>query len=281
MKMFLILTMLGFGFTANASATRALDGQVITNGAATLTLPTSTDTLVGKATPDSLTNKLISGATNTLSAIPVSAIGGGSVLSGTNTGDVTLGTANGLGLAGQALSLSAASTSTTGALTSTDWNTFSGKLTSPLTTKGDTLGYSTVPARVPVGSDGQILTADSTQALGLKWAAAPSVGPNVSGSQASPTAITAAGGISFSGSAYSNISFITGSGGPVTVTATPQISAGSLAGQKLVLISESATNTVKLQDGNGLALNGAWVGGLNSVITLLWDGSVWVEESRR
>lgn len=42
---------------------------------------------------------------------------------------------------------------------------------SPLTTKGDVLGYSTLNARVPVGSDGQVLTADSTQALGVKWAA--------------------------------------------------------------------------------------------------------------
>lgn len=48
-------------------------------------------------------------------------------LSGTNSGDVTLGTANGLSLVGQALSLALSSTSTTGALSSTDWNTFNGK----------------------------------------------------------------------------------------------------------------------------------------------------------
>jgi hypothetical protein len=42
---------------------------------------------------------------------------------------------------------------------------------SPLTTKGDIYGYSTVDARVPVGADGQVLTADSTQVLGVKWAA--------------------------------------------------------------------------------------------------------------
>jgi len=40
----------------------------------------------------------------------------------------------------------------------------------PLTTKGDLFGYSTVNARVPVGTNGQVLTADSAQALGLKWA---------------------------------------------------------------------------------------------------------------
>lgn len=48
-------------------------------------------------------------------------------VSGSNTGDVTLGTANGLSLAGQVLSLGLSSTSTTGALSSTDWNTFNSK----------------------------------------------------------------------------------------------------------------------------------------------------------
>lgn len=41
---------------------------------------------------------------------------------------------------------------------------------SPLTTKGDLYGYSTVAARIPVGADTFVLTADSTQTLGLKWA---------------------------------------------------------------------------------------------------------------
>ena len=39
-----------------------------------------------------------------------------------------------------------------------------------VTTKGDLQGYDTAPDRIPVGSNGQVLTADSTQALGLKWA---------------------------------------------------------------------------------------------------------------
>jgi len=41
---------------------------------------------------------------------------------------------------------------------------------SPLTTKGDLYGYSTLDARIPIGTNNQVLTADSAQALGLKWA---------------------------------------------------------------------------------------------------------------
>jgi hypothetical protein len=42
--------------------------------------------------------------------------------------------------------------------------------TLPLTTKGDLFGYDTANARVPIGANDTVLTADSTQALGLKWA---------------------------------------------------------------------------------------------------------------
>lgn len=40
-----------------------------------------------------------------------------------------------------------------------------------LTTKGDLLGYSTTGVRIGVGSNGQVLTADSTAAPGVAWAA--------------------------------------------------------------------------------------------------------------
>lgn len=43
----------------------------------------------------------------------------------------------------------------------------------PLTTKGDLLGYNTAVARVPVGTNGQMLYADSTAALGVKWDTPP------------------------------------------------------------------------------------------------------------
>jgi len=44
-----------------------------------------------------------------------------------------------------------------------------------LTTKGDLHGYSDENTRIPIGDDDQVLTADSSEDLGLKWATASGV----------------------------------------------------------------------------------------------------------
>ena len=50
-----------------------------------------------------------------------------------------------------------------------------GGFVSPLLAQGDLYGRSaSADVRIPVGADGQLLTADSTQPNGVKWAAAPS-----------------------------------------------------------------------------------------------------------
>jgi hypothetical protein len=53
--------------------------------------------------------------------------------------------------------------------TAPEWATTADQ--TPLTTKGDLFGFDTADARIPVGTNGHILTADSTQSLGVKWAA--------------------------------------------------------------------------------------------------------------
>lgn len=50
------------------------------------------------------------------------------------------------------------------------------KFISPLTTKGDLIGYSTTPGRLPGGTNNDVLTYDSTQTFGFKWAAPASSG---------------------------------------------------------------------------------------------------------
>lgn len=63
---------------------------------------------------------------------------------------------------------------------------------SPLTTKGDIVGFSTVNARVAVGTDGQVLTADSAQALGIKWAT-PTTGTVTSVAMTVPAFLSVSG----------------------------------------------------------------------------------------
>ena len=67
---------------------RDLNGAIVAStivNTGTLTLPTTTDTLVGRATTDTLTNKTISGASNTLSNIANSSLSNSSVTYGTTT----------------------------------------------------------------------------------------------------------------------------------------------------------------------------------------------------
>lgn len=53
--------------------------------------------------------------------------------------------------------------------TAPEWATTADQ--TPLTTKGDLFGFDTADARIPIGANDTVLTADSTQSLGLKWAA--------------------------------------------------------------------------------------------------------------
>jgi hypothetical protein len=64
------------------------------------------------------------------------------------------------------------------------------------------------------------------------------------------------------------------------VSSNPQISAGTIVGQELVLKGTDNTNTVTIQNGTGLELNGPCPLRSGSQIYLVWDGTVWGEVSR-
>jgi hypothetical protein len=101
------------------------------------------------------------------------------------------------------------------------------------------------------------------------------------GTHAAPTNITAAGGIPGSGNNRSK-RYIQGNGGPVDIIANPQVAAGLADGDELTLVGCSDTNTVLLENGTGLVLNGAYTMKDGSLIRLNWDAgqSLWLEEYR-
>ena len=76
---------------------------------------------------------------------------------------------------------------------------------------------------------------------------------------------------------------IQGDGGAIDITANPQIADG-VDGQVVMLKGESDTNTVRFDDGNGLALNGAvsFTMGEADALMLMYDLSddIWIELNR-
>lgn len=102
------------------------------------------------------------------------------------------------------------------------------------------------------------------------------------GTRASPQNVVAGTGIAFTGTDARQVWFIQGNAAGVNdVTANPQVAVGLTLGQELILIGRSNTNTVLLEDGNGLSLNGSYEMGEDSVLYLFWDSVNWVETSRR
>lgn len=161
---------------------------------------------------------------------------------------------------------------------------------SPLTTKGDLLTFSTVNARLPVGTDGFVLTADSAQTLGIKWAAAATgtvtsvalsvTAPlgTVSGSPITTSgtlslAITAAQAISSTSIDWSTGSVFTKTlGANTTFTFT-----GNVSGQTIVVrLTNTASNytvtwpTVRWSGGSQPTMT---VGAFSDVYTFIYDGS--------
>lgn len=242
----LALSFLFITSNAHAAVARSIIADTITNttGGTALSVP-SGSSVVSNSSTDTLTNKTISGASNTISNI-----------------DAATSLINEVPVANGG----------TGLGTLTTNNLIVGAGTSDVTF-------------IAPGSSGNVLTSNGT----VWQSSAPSAfAPVLNGSSGTPQAITAGTGLVLTGLAYVNFIYIEGNAGAVTVTATPSITACTNPGQIVHVVGKSATNTVTLQDEAGLAgsdlkLNGTFVAGLNSVLTLMCDAAAgdWIEVSRR
>ena len=114
---------------------------------------------------------------------------------------------------------------------------------SPLTTKGDVYTYSTTEARLGVGTNGQVLTADSAQTTGLIWAT-PTTGTVTSVAASVPSVLSISGSpITSSGTlaiSYSGTALPIANGGTNSTTAS---SAGSVVYSTASAMAYSAVGT--------------------------------------
>lgn len=101
----------------------------------------------------------------------------------------------------------------------------------------------------------------------------------VSGSPDEPKLITAVDGIGLTNVSREMI-FLKGDGGPVIVTASPRIQRGIVQGQELAIFGVDDTDSVTLQNGNGLLLNGVCVLKNGASLYAIWRGDVWCEVGR-
>ena len=106
----------------------------------------------------------------------------------------------------------------------------------------------------------------------------------VTGSVASPSTITAAGGITYTQSnGERQLFYLVGDTTTGTdITANPQITAGTSTANNLeiIIMGTDDDKSVVLDDGNGLSLEGQMILRNKSAIGLLWNGSTWTEMFR-
>lgn len=101
---------------------------------------------------------------------------------------------------------------------------------------------------------------------------------SVSGSKASPNVIVAATGIAAPSDRRNHRVYVSGNSGDINITANPQIANGLWDGQEICVIGTSNIDTVTLDDGDGLSLDGQAVLGEDDMLCLWWNATDWIEK---
>lgn len=113
--------------------------------------------------------------------------------------------------------------------------------------------------------------------------------PVIFGSRASPRSIVPGTGVVSASSHMSTTEMIqtifiesSAAAAETDVSASPPIQAGTIVGQRILLIGRSSTAVLKfLASSSGIDINGDWLSYAGCSLLLEWDGTNWYEISRR
>ncbi len=227
--------------TAAAPTVPALANKLDTTTAASTYAPKASPTFTGTVTipaptngTDATTKSYVDTQVSSASTADATTTSKGKVqlagdLAGTAASPAVAGV-NGVAVSGAAANGKVLTASSSSAAS---WQTPVTGFSDPTTTKGDLIVHGTTTTRLGVGGNGQILTADSSQTTGIKWAAPASGGSKAW--QFTPESYGAKG----DGKVVSDGSMTSGSATLTCATSTPFTSAD--IGKQIMVVGAGAT----------------------------------------